>query len=655
MGIDLGTSNTCVALCVGPKPEVIANQQGERTTPSVVAFAEDGKILVGSPAYRQAVMNPRRTITGVKRLVGHHYNSAVIKDLERTLPYSLVASDIGDAWVQIDNQRISPQEIQAYVLERVRDDANRFVNGKVPGAVVTVPAFFDEIQRQAVRDAAEIAGFDSARILSEPTAAALAYGYAQLDNRRIVVADFGGGTLDITVMSVDRGRFEVLATDGDLLLGGHDFDRMLATAFAGEIRDLHGVDVLQDAVAVQRLISEAEAAKRTLSQEASVTISLPYLSESKNGPIHFEKNLTRTEFDHITKPLVDRIVSPCHKVLKQAGLQVRQVDEVILVGGMTRTPAIQKKIGEMFDRKPSLRVNPDEVVAMGASLLGAGKARQDITFVDVTPRAIGLRVAGNQMSTLIPKSTALPAKVTKAFATTQDNQDFFELEVLQGEDSAAAKNRQLAVVRIEPIPRKRAGDVKLKVTFEIDTDGHLGVSALEMGSQKETSATIRPLSGLTRKEVEELRARHGHAAHVAAAAAPQESPVPVQAGFSIQFGTRSQVAEGTPRPERKNPPPAAVQPRAGSQPAPAAPPPPMRSPTPPGMTAQQPQMGSAKPPARARTAPAAQKASATRTGSMPVVAVTAHGKSMSRTGIVLFAAFLTLILAAVIGSVIYLG
>jgi molecular chaperone DnaK len=553
VGIDLGTSNTCVALCVGAKPEVIQNQQGERTTPSVVAFVEDEKILVGSPAWRQAVMNPRRTITAVKRLVGQRYESAATRDLERTLPYALCASALGDAWVKIDDQQISPQEVQARILERVREDAVRYCNGPVTGAVITVPAFFDEIQRQAVRDSAEIAGFENARVLSEPTAAALAYGYAQLDNRKVVVADFGGGTLDITIMSVNQGRFEVLATDGDLLLGGTDFDRSLAKAFAAEIQAQHGIDVLADPIAVQRLLSEAEAAKRTLSQEQSATITLPHLVDGKDGPVHFNRTITRQEFESICQPLVARIVGPCQKAMAEAKLTPKNIDEVILVGGMTRMPLIQKRIGELFQRTPKLRVNPDEVVAMGASLLAAADRRDDITFVDVVPRALGLRVAGNQMSTLIAKSTPLPAKVTKAFATTHDHQDFFELEVLQGEDAAATKNRHLATVRLEPIPKKKAGEVKLKVTFEIDQEGRLGVSALEMSTQTETQARIQPMSGLTRAEVEALRKKFsGGVTESVAASSPA---VPVQSGFSISFGNA--VAEGTPKPELTKPAPAA--------------------------------------------------------------------------------------------------
>jgi molecular chaperone DnaK len=505
VGIDLGTWNSCVAICT-ERPEVVLNEHGDRTTPSVVAFLEGGKVMVGAPAWRQAIMNPRRTVIGVKRLVGRRYDSAVVRALAEAIPYEVSDALNGDARVKIGEQLVSPQEVQAYILEELRAAATKFTGATVSRAVVTAPAFFDEIQRQAVRDAAEIAGFESCRVLAEPTAAAFAYGYANLQEKRVAVVDLGGGTLDITVMKIDQGRCEVLATDGDLLLGGYDFDRALVAAFAAEIRAAHGFDIYSDPVAVQRLLAEAESAKRELSQQPVVEIRLPYLFVAK-GPIDYNRLLTREEFEAITRPQLERIAAPCRAVLKAAGIPASDCHDVILVGGMTRVPAIQRCIADLFGRKPSLRVNPDEVVAMGAALLAADE-EIGLKFVDVTAHTIGLRSAGDRMTPLIPRSSPIPAQATKTFATTQDQQPTFELKILQGENPTASQNRELAYVVIEPIPLRPRGEVQLRVRFEVSEHGGLVVRAEEVGSGNETHAVVLPASGLTRSEVEALAAAH---------------------------------------------------------------------------------------------------------------------------------------------------
>lgn len=520
IGIDLGTSNSCVAYCATAKPEVVSNHVGDRTTPSVVTFAKTGKVVVGAAARRQAVMNPTRTITTVKRLIGRKHNSDVAQSLMKTLPYQVVPASNGDAWIQIEDKLISPQEVQAHILEELRVSSSAFIGKPVSGAVITVPSFFDEIQRQAVRDAAKIAGFSYSKILTEPTAAALAYGYAQLDRQKIVIVDFGGGTLDVTVMNVDQGKFTVLASDGDLVLGGHDFDRAIAEQWAQEIREQHKVNPLSDPVAMQRLMAEAEVAKKTLTTQQEVSISLPFLLQVDGKPVDFKKTFSFQEFEAATKGLVERMVQPCKRALEDAGLRASEMDDVILVGGMTRSPLIQDRITDLFERKPKSRVNPDEVVALGASLLAAGpEKRDDITFVDVAPRTLGIRTVGDNCSPLIPKSTQLPFSVTKGFATTENNQTRFEIEVLQGEESVASKNTRLASIVIEPITQKPAGEVKLKVTFSLDSEGGLQVSANEIGStDAKTQARVEPQSGLPPSEIARLSAaraeRRGEPVHM---------------------------------------------------------------------------------------------------------------------------------------------
>jgi len=522
VGIDLGTSNSCVAVYVQDKPEIIHSQQGDRTTPSAVAFLDQGEVLVGLPAERQAILNPTRTVMGVKRLVGQRFDSEVVTALRDMVPYEIARARNGDAWVTIGERDRSPQEIQSHTLTLLRATASVYCQCAVTRAVITVPAFFDETQRQAVRDAGEIAGLDAVRLLGEPAAVALAHGYGRGGGGRVVVVDLGGGTLDITVMSVQQGRFEVLATDGDMLLGGTDIDRALATRFVREIEERHGVDAGEDPIALQRLVVEAERVKKELTDTDSVHISLPLLAASATGPVGFERTLSRDELEEVARPIVARIAAPCRKALELADCAIGDIDEVILAGGMTRMPLVRREVERFFGTRPSLRVNPDEAVAAGAALLSASLEGRlpEVSFVDVAPRSLGLRAAGDRYAPLIRRSAPLPAEATRVFATTEVNQRSIEIQVLQGEDEVASRNRRLASIVLEPVSAGPAGQVELLVTFSVDEQGRLAVRAREVGSGRESVAEIRPVSGLGRAEVQRLaveRRRERAAAEAAAA------------------------------------------------------------------------------------------------------------------------------------------
>jgi molecular chaperone DnaK len=512
LGIDLGTSNCCVALWIDGELNIIRNKQGENTTPSVLTSAPDGTVVVGTLARRQAVMNPKGTISEVKRLVGLRYDSPIVQSAKEILPYEITRAANGDAFVKMGERVLSPQEAQAYILEELAGAASEFLGTPVESAVITVPAFFDQTQRQAVRDAAVIAGLHTARILSEPTAAALAYGYAQLDNRRIAVVDLGGGTLDVAIMSVDKGHFEVLATDGDNQLGGADFDRTLARHFAKHIAETHDLDVTDDPVAMQRLLAESETVKRTLTQQNFAEVNLPYLAQKDTEVVNFDYRVTREEYEGLVADLVDRVTMPCKAALEQAGLRASQLDDVILIGGMTRSPLVQGPIGALFQRKPLQRINPDEAVATGAAILGAGisGSLDEVTFVDVAPRSVGIRASGDSYVTLIKKSSKLPASCRKAFSTTRDQQQSFELEILQGESEVASENRPLATVSVAPITQAPAGDVILELKVQMDEAGALVVHAKEKGSEDPTSVAIEPFSGLTPSNVKSLMEKHGN-------------------------------------------------------------------------------------------------------------------------------------------------
>jgi molecular chaperone DnaK len=506
VGIDLGTTNSCIAVYADGRAQILRNPEGQLTTPSVVTFAEDGAVLVGAPARRQAIMNPQSTITDVKRLVGRRFNSPQIETLRGITPYAIVKADNGDAWVRVGEQTLSPPEVQSHILERLRVAAERVRGFGISEAVVTVPAYFDEPQRQATRDAATIAGIDVARILNEPTAAALAYGLARAQGKVLAVVDLGGGTYDVTIMTVEDGVFEVMATTGDMLLGGQDFDRSLALMLAEEIDREHSIDVFSDPVAAQRLISEAEETKKLLTELDKVTVGLPFLAMGANGPINVQRVVTRGEFEQLTQPLIERLIEPCRKALSYASIGTEQVDEVLLVGGMTRCPAVRTCVAGFFGRKPSMGVNPDEAVALGAAL-ESGILSGDIddsVLIDVVPHTIGLRVSGNRMAPLVRRSTPLPTRITKTFSTTHDDQPYVELIILQGEYSEATRNRHLSTVRLEDIPSGPSGSVRIGVTFMVDASGLLSVTARETATGNETAVRVVAESGLPRSEVARL-------------------------------------------------------------------------------------------------------------------------------------------------------
>ncbi len=536
VGIDLGTSNSCIALHVQDKPEVIHNPQGDRTTPSVVAYIDPDKVLVGAPAARQAILNPERTVTGVKRLVGQRFDSDVVSSLLETSPYEVVRARNGDAWVAVGDRVLSPQEIQSHILSLLRSTASAYCGSPIDRAVVTVPAFFDETQRQAVRDAAEIAGLEAVRLLNEPAAVALAHGYGRGESGRVMVVDLGGGTLDVTIMNVEQGRFEVLATDGDVLLGGIDIDRALAERFASEVEADHGVSVTGDAVALQRLDVEAERVKCELTDRERVEVSLPFLAQSSSGRVDFRREVTRDELEQIAQPIVARMLRPCANALGMARCERSDITEVILAGGMTRMPLVQREVERFFGARPSLRVNPDEAVAIGAALLSAsleGRA-PEVVFVDVAPRSIGLRTAGDRFAALVRRSTPLPAEAARVFATTRADQRSFQLQVLQGEEEVASKNRRLADISVEPISPGPAGSVKLRVSFSVDEQGRLSVSARELGADTETDVAIRPVSGLGRGEVQRLAAER-RARQQGVAGAAEEPAVLAQEAPVVEF------------------------------------------------------------------------------------------------------------------------
>ncbi len=507
IGIDLGTTNSCVAIYRDTRPEILVNAEGQRTTPSVVALG-NGAVLVGGPARRQSIMRPTDSISGVKRLVGRRFASSEVDILREISPYQIVEAKNGDAWVRAGGRELSPPEVLSYVLEKLAASATGHLGTDDLRAVVTVPAYFDETQRQATRDAATIAGIEAIRILNEPTAAALAYGYAGAKGKRVAVVDLGGGTYDVTIMVVEDGVFEVLATTGDMLLGGEDFDRAIATSLARSIQREHGVDVLAEPVAAQRLLSESEEAKKQLATLDSAIIALPFLAAGPRGPISVQHELAVAEFDALTAPLIDRLDQPCRAALALARLEPQQIDDVLLVGGMTRCRAVQRRIAELFRRRCSLRINPDEAVALGAALESGVLAGEipDVVLVDVVPHTIGLRLAGDRMAPLVPRATPLPTRVSKVFATNRDDQDHVELEVIQGDDPVASRNRRLARIRLEGLPRAAKGKVRIVVTFALDANGLLSVTAREKQTGAATRVDVIAASGLPATEVARLSA-----------------------------------------------------------------------------------------------------------------------------------------------------
>ena len=506
VGIDLGTTNSCIAVLEGGEPVVIHNREGSRTTPSMVSWTADADVVVGAPSKRQMITNPERTVFGIKRLIGMRYDDPVITRLAATLPYEVVPARNGDAWVEIDGAHHSPQEISAHILRLIKEVGEEYLGREVTEAIITVPAYFDDVQRQATKDAGAIAGFEVRCILNEPTAAALAYGAHRGKDCKLVVFDLGGGTFDVSVVAIENGVFEVLATSGDTALGGDDFDRAIIETLAEEFAESSGLDLRDDAVALQRLKEAAERAKIELSSSMTTDINLPFLAAGPGGPVHFQRELARGEVEQMCSELLERLERPCKLALEAAGLRKSEIDQVLLVGGMTRMPAVQSRVVQIFEKQPSKGVNPDEIVALGAAVQSGivGGEIREVILLDVTPRSLGLKVSGDRMSTVIPANTTVPTREKKLFTTTEDNQTFVALEIYQGEEDRASANRKLGRFILGDLPARPAGKVRVEVSFSVDSNGILEVSAVERETGKAATVTVEASSGLSRDEVREL-------------------------------------------------------------------------------------------------------------------------------------------------------